>query len=64
MSVREIASALGITESNVKVRMHRARKLLQDHLRSYLEPSEIFEFGSSRCDAIVVQVLEAIEQTL
>jgi RNA polymerase sigma factor (sigma-70 family) len=64
MSVKEIASALGITESNVKVRMHRARKLLQDQLRSYLEPSEIFEFGSSRCDTIVAQVLEAIEQTL
>jgi RNA polymerase sigma factor (sigma-70 family) len=64
MSVRDIATSLDISESNVKVRMHRARKLLQDKLRDYLEPSEIFEFGSSRCDAIVTQVLEAIEQTL
>jgi RNA polymerase sigma factor (sigma-70 family) len=64
MSVRDIASALDISESNVKVRMHRARKQLQEELRNYIEPFELYEFGNARCDNIVVQVLEAIQETL
>jgi RNA polymerase sigma factor (sigma-70 family) len=64
MSVRDIATSLDLTEANVKVRMHRARKLLQNELRNYIEPFEIFEFGNRRCDAVVANVLEAIEETL
>jgi RNA polymerase sigma factor (sigma-70 family) len=64
MSVREIATALDISEANVKVRMHRARKQLQEELRNYIEPFELYEFGNQRCDMIVVQVLEAIQETL
>lgn len=29
LSIREIAEALNISESNVKVRLHRARKMFQ-----------------------------------
>jgi RNA polymerase sigma factor (sigma-70 family) len=64
MSVKDIATALEISESNVKVRMHRARKLLQNELRNYIEPFELYEFGNKRCDAIVMQVLEAVQLTL
>lgn len=64
MSVKEIAAALALSEANVKVRIHRARKLLQNELKGYIEPFELYEFGNRRCDLIVVQVLEAIQETL
>src|SRR5436190_1618665 len=64
MSVKDIAMALDLSESNVKVRIHRARKLLQHELKGYIEPFELYEFGNHRCDAIVRQVLEAIQETL
>jgi RNA polymerase sigma-70 factor (ECF subfamily) len=37
MDVRETAAALGITEGSVKVRLHRARALLQRELAPRLE---------------------------
>ncbi len=64
MSVNDISASLGITVSNVKVRIHRARKLLHAQLRDYLDPSELYEFGSTRCDAIVRDVLQIIQKVL
>jgi RNA polymerase sigma-70 factor (ECF subfamily) len=32
LTVAELAQALGLTESNAKVRLHRARKLLRERL--------------------------------
>ena len=60
MSIRDIAECLGITESNVKVRLHRARKLLHTTLRHHLMPHEIFSFGSKRCDRVVTLVMECL----
>jgi RNA polymerase sigma-70 factor (ECF subfamily) len=37
MSVNEAAAALGITISSVKVRLHRARMMLQKHLAPQLQ---------------------------
>jgi RNA polymerase sigma-70 factor, ECF subfamily len=37
MSVNEAAAALGITRSSVKVRLHRARMMLQKHLAPQLQ---------------------------
>ncbi len=64
LSVRDIAASLDITEANVKVRIHRARKLLQAHLRKVAGASPIYEFGNHRCDAIVHRVLVAISETI
>jgi RNA polymerase sigma factor (sigma-70 family) len=63
MSIKDISESLEISESNVKVRLHRARKLLQSKLHDYVGP-ELYEFGSSRCDAIVRYILIAISQTI
>lgn len=41
LSTAETAELLGISESAVKVRLHRARLQLRDHLAGYLAESEI-----------------------
>jgi RNA polymerase sigma-70 factor (ECF subfamily) len=60
LSNQEIAECLGLTESNVKVRGYRAKALLKDILMEMTSGKEIFEFGNTRCDAIVHFVLKAI----
>jgi len=55
-----IAQVLGITDSNVKVRLHRAKALLKESLYKLSSGVEVFEFGNSRCDAIVNFVMKAI----
>ena len=34
LSTREVADVLGISEANVKTRLHRARVLLREHLEA------------------------------
>ncbi|MDP4199782.1 MAG: RNA polymerase sigma factor [Bacteroidota bacterium] len=63
MSIADISRSLGISESNVKVRLHRSRRLLQARLRDYVGP-DLYEFGNARCDAIVHHVLRAVSVTL
>ena len=60
MNTAETASCLQISESNVKVRLHRARLLLKDHLMEMVDDEHLFEFGNSRCDTIVNTVMEKI----
>jgi RNA polymerase sigma-70 factor (ECF subfamily) len=55
-----IASCLGISDSNVKVRLHRARTLLKDLLLSLSADAQLFEFGNHRCDALVNFVMSRI----
>lgn len=58
MSTAETAEALGISEENVKVRLHRARGLLRQRLSAYA-PREIgnaFPFHATRCDRVVSRV--------
>ena len=55
----QIQAVLDLTESNIKVRLHRAKNLLRDSLYE-LSSSEVFEFGNNRCDAIVAFVMSRI----
>lgn len=55
-----IATTLNITESNVKVRLHRAKKLLKEQLLKISSFTELFEFGNSRCDRMVERVMARI----
>ena len=48
-----IAECLGISDENVKVRLHRAHKLLKDSLSIFTSDVRVLEFGNSRCDAVV-----------
>ena len=56
----EIAHALGISDDNVKVRVHRAKNLLKDSLYKVSTTANVFEFGNARCDAIVERVMQSI----
>lgn len=60
MTNREISSCLELTDSNVKVRFHRAKNLLKDRLYELSSDKSIYEFGNERCDRLVVLVMELI----
>jgi RNA polymerase sigma-70 factor (ECF subfamily) len=56
----EIEKCLGISENNIKVRLHRAKHLLKDSLYQLHYNQEIFPFGNSHCDRIVNNVMRLI----
>ena len=60
MPIQEIAQCLDLSESNVKVRMHRAKAMLKDSLFKLSVNPEVFEFGNKRCDGVVERVLLAL----
>ena len=60
MKIAEISSCLKLTESNVKVRIHRSRQMLKDKLYKLSFKPNVFEFGFSKCDALVNNVMNAI----
>lgn len=60
MSVADVSLALGITEANVKVRLHRARNMVKDALMGMHEPAAAFGFGNAHCDALVAAVMARI----
>lgn len=61
LSVAETADALGITESNVKVRLNRAKTMLQKEIKKMYSPEEIFEFNLIYCDGMVEKVMSKIK---
>jgi RNA polymerase sigma-70 factor (ECF subfamily) len=62
LSTLETASALQLTEQNVKVRLHRARALVRKQLfaRAGEQAPSAFGFMGVRCDRVVSRVLETI----
>lgn len=60
MQLKEIAEALDISLSNVKVRLHRSRDMLKETLYRLSSNPDIFEFGFSRCDGMTFRVMGQI----
>ena len=60
MGISEICDCLDLNASNVKVRLHRARIMLKDSILKMTDHSSIFEFGNSKCDSIVSNVMKHI----
>ncbi len=60
LSINEISTCLSLSESNVKVRLHRAKSKIKENLYDLSFKKEIFEFGLSQCDGIVNKVMRAI----
>ncbi len=60
MSMAEIAECLDLSVSNVKVRLHRAKKMLKEALYKHTQSEEVFGFGHSRCDRITTNVMRSI----
>ncbi len=63
MNTAETAEALGISEENVKVRLHRGRALVRKGLFTMVGGSakEAFPFMGVRCDRVVTRVLVRLE---
>lgn len=61
-STKKTADVLGLSEENVKVRLHRAKALIRENLMQNVNPQEIFSFGNKRCDAIAQRTMLVITQ--
>jgi hypothetical protein len=62
MSVAETAERLRISQENVKIRLHRARRLLRKRLYELFgrKVSDVFRFHLSRCDRVVHAVSSGV----
>lgn len=60
LTVSETGRLLDISETNVKVRLSRAKAMLRSEIEKRYAPSEIFEFNLVYCDAIVAGVMKTI----
>jgi RNA polymerase sigma-70 factor (ECF subfamily) len=56
----ETAELINTTPVNVKVRLSRAKALLQKKLESYYTSTDIFEFNAVYCDGMVKKVFEQL----
>lgn len=65
MSTAETAECLGVSEEAVKIRLHRARKLLRRDLHSRVGAvsSQAFRFLGASCSRVVSAVMERIQST-
>ena len=59
-STAETAELMNSTPVNVKVRLSRAKALLQKKVENFYSSADIFEFNAVYCDAIVKRVFENI----
>ena len=59
-SVSETADLLHITATNVKVRLNRAKALLQKEIEQVYSRHELFSFNLIYCDAVVQKVFEKL----
>ncbi len=63
LDTAETADSLGISEENVKTRLHRARALIRNdlYLRTGTTLGRVFDFHLSRCDRVVGAVFDRIK---
>lgn len=55
---KETAQCLGLTEENVRIRLHRAKATLKEELYKKVKGDvEVFTFGSGHCDRLVFAVM-------
>ncbi|MDB5253447.1 MAG: sigma-70 family polymerase sigma factor [Flaviaesturariibacter sp.] len=59
-SVAETAALLQITPVNVKVRLNRAKALLQKKIEASYSQADLYSFHLSYCDGLVRRVFESI----
>lgn len=62
LNVTETANLLEISESNVKVRLNRAKAQLRTEIEKTYAPNELYEFNLIYCDAIVEHVMSRISE--
>ncbi|MDB5283674.1 MAG: polymerase subunit sigma-24 [Bacteroidota bacterium] len=62
LSITETAGVLDITESNVKVRLNRAKVMLRQKIEDHYANVPVYEFNLVYCDKIVNNVLSQLEK--
>jgi RNA polymerase sigma-70 factor (ECF subfamily) len=62
LSVLETAEALSLSEANVKVRLNRAKAMMQKEIEKSYSKEDIFEFNLLYCDIMVNRVIAQIEK--
>lgn len=62
LRVKETAELLKISESNVKVRLNRAKTMLKEQLMSSYSPNELYDFNLIYCTPMVERVMKEIEK--
>jgi len=62
MSVEDTAELLGIRTETVKTRLHRARKLVREHLDREIGPVmlDAFPFAGKRCERLTENVMQRL----
>jgi len=62
LSSEDTAEALGISNANVRARLHRAKALLRSHLDARIgrEARRLYLFDGARCDRLVEAVFAAL----
>lgn len=61
MNVAETADLLNISESNVKVRLSRAKEMLRNELETSYTATDLYDFNLIYCDIIVENVMQRIK---
>lgn len=64
MSTNETMEVLNLGESNIKVRLSRAKEMLRNQLSTHYKPNQLYDFHLSRCDSIVNSVMAKINSGL
>ena len=62
LNVSETAEVLSISESNVKVRLNRAKAMLRKEIEKSYCPEDIFEFNLKYCDIMVERVMALVKR--
>jgi len=62
LSTAETAEAANISQSNVKVRLSRAKALLRNEIEKMYSPADIYEFNLVYCDRMVERVMQQIKK--
>jgi len=60
VSTGETMEVLGLSESNVKVRLNRAKEMLRGDLGKHFKSSQLYDFHLTRCDRVVNFVMGQI----
>lgn len=62
MSVAETSECLGISETNVKVRLNRAKEMLKHRIGNIYHDANVYYFDLVRCDRIAMNVLQRVKR--
>ncbi|MBD0369017.1 MAG: sigma-70 family RNA polymerase sigma factor, partial [Flavisolibacter sp.] len=63
-NVAETAALLNITPVNVRVRLNRAKAMLQKHLERFYSSIDLYDFNDAHCDNIVRGVYTMIYEQI